>query len=924
MSHKSKAVESEDSFLGQAFAVFSKSLVRPDHPLNSFSTGNLETLSTAPLSRGVNTRDVVIDFYKKHYSANLMKLVIYGKESLDELEGWVTSKFAAVPDKGLTRQVFESDPMRQEQLAKYMEAVPIRDVKTMEIYFPLPAVEKHYLTKPTRYLSHLIGHESAGSILAALKDKQWANGLSCYMYQSLNDFSVFAVSVELSEEGVLHGEEIAECVFAYIGMIQRSGPQQWVWTEIKEAADMSFRFINKTEPSDYCTKLANNMQLYAVPHTVTGDELYFECDSALSMQYLEHLTPRNSIVCSFHRGLAGKTTLKEKWYGTDYNITSVSDEALQRWEAGRAGGSQWDVVLSLPKPNPFIPTDFDLKNAASSDAVKPLPSLVHRIITEAVESVDLTHSAAEEEEVPVSVDAVSVEDVKIEESTAEATTAPAADEDEDEEEEEGEEEESAPEASGASDTLTTPPGKQLVTWFQPDTTWEVPKVNVNIALENLFATSSPLNVAFAELAADCLKEVLADYSYYADCAGLHYHVALSKGGITLQFYGYQHKLPVLVAKAVEELRRMGSGDQSAIKAELYDRLREKALRTYKNYVFWQPYYHCIANSLNCLEDPRWSHAEKYTALKASSIADFISFVATFLRSLKAEVLVYGNATKEEAVALSTSVLDILKFDSLPSSQEHLRRSVQLAPGTEYVLRGHSKDNNPNEVNSGIENIYLVDRVGGLGASFTEGVDRIDDLSHPIVMEAMLELVTHIISEPAFDQLRTKEQLGYIVHAGTKQVGQTAGLHIIIQSGVKDPHYLNNRVEEFLTAFRVDLAAYSEEKFASFVTAVVEKLIEKPKNIDEESGRYWEEIRTGRYLFDRKKQLCGRAPVHSGFYDRYLLDRALRVKFSSQFYGSTTKYHAVTGANTLLVRDMSVFKRTVALHPVQVYEPELSV
>jgi insulysin len=104
--------------------------VRPDHPLNSFSTGNLETLSTAPLARGVNTRDVVIDFYKEHYSANLMKLVIYGKESLDQLEGYVTSKFSAVPDKGLTRQVFESDPWRQEQLAKYMEAVPIRYFET--------------------------------------------------------------------------------------------------------------------------------------------------------------------------------------------------------------------------------------------------------------------------------------------------------------------------------------------------------------------------------------------------------------------------------------------------------------------------------------------------------------------------------------------------------------------------------------------------------------------------------------------------------------------------------------------------------------------------------------------------------------------------------------------------------------------------
>jgi secreted Zn-dependent insulinase-like peptidase len=36
-------------------------------------------------------------------------------------------------------------------------------------------------------------------------------------------------------------------------------------------------------------------------------------------------------------------------------------------------------------------------------------------------------------------------------------------------------------------------------------------------------------------------------------------------------------------------------------------------------------------------------------------------------------------------------------------------------------------------------------------------------------EAILELTAHILSEPAFDQLRTHEQLGYIVHVAVKKV-----------------------------------------------------------------------------------------------------------------------------------------------------------
>lgn len=55
-----------------------------------------------------------------------------------------------------------------------------------------------------------------------------------------------------------------------------------------------------------------------------------------------------------------------------------------------------------------------------------------------------------------------------------------------------------------------------------------------------------------------------------------------------------------------------------------------------------------------------------------------------------------------------------------------------------------------------------------------------------------------MSEPAFDQLRTKEQLGYIVFTGLKRLNQQyLALHMIVQSSHKDADYLDGRVESFL-------------------------------------------------------------------------------------------------------------------------------
>ena len=69
---------------------------------------------------------MVVEFYRKHYSANRMKVVLYSKEALDVQQAWVTEKFSAVPNQDLPRQVFPSDPYGAAQVQKYLEVVPIR------------------------------------------------------------------------------------------------------------------------------------------------------------------------------------------------------------------------------------------------------------------------------------------------------------------------------------------------------------------------------------------------------------------------------------------------------------------------------------------------------------------------------------------------------------------------------------------------------------------------------------------------------------------------------------------------------------------------------------------------------------------------------------------------------------------------------
>lgn len=93
-----------------------KTLSNPKHPYCHFSTGNLQTLKELPAKRGVNVRDEFMKFHEKYYSANVMKLVVLGRESLDELETWAEELFKDVKNKDLPDPAFDGEPLGEDHL----------------------------------------------------------------------------------------------------------------------------------------------------------------------------------------------------------------------------------------------------------------------------------------------------------------------------------------------------------------------------------------------------------------------------------------------------------------------------------------------------------------------------------------------------------------------------------------------------------------------------------------------------------------------------------------------------------------------------------------------------------------------------------------------------------------------------------------
>jgi len=76
--------------------------------------------------------------------------------------------------------------------------------------------------------------------------------------------------------------------------------------------------------------------------------------------------------------------------------------------------------------------------------------------------------------------------------------------------------------------------------------------------------------------------------------------------------------------------------------------------------------------------------------------------------------------------------------------------------------------------------------------------------------ALIDFFAQLISEPCFDQLRTKEQLGYLVSAKIFRAYGAQGLQITVQSTFGLDH-VNRRIERFLDSIRVSRKEYNEDE-----------------------------------------------------------------------------------------------------------------
>jgi insulysin len=262
----------------------------------------------------------------------------------------------------------------------------------------------------------------------------------------------------------------------------------------------------------------------------------------------------------------------------------------------------------------------------------------------------------------------------------------------------------------------------------------------------------------------------------------------------------------------------------------FERAKGNVVRALSNRRFKKPYKQTISELASLLIRPYWTEREQIAAARSLTTEDLRWFVPDLLRKVSVVALAHGNVSRVEALAMSEILKQQLCQKAMPESVPN-GRVIKLKAGGSSVRQ------------------LQIDHPDSAVAVYFQGVDKRDH------NKAQFSLLTHLVSAPFYQELRTERQLGYVVFSTPMSLLGTPGITFVVQSPSVDPLTLEQHVQEFITHYKATLEVMTAEQFEHHKENAVYHLLQKEDTLKERSNRYWRAINREDYDFDSRARIA---------------------------------------------------------------------
>ncbi|WP_372781214.1 insulinase family protein [Litorivivens sp.] len=356
-------------------------------------------------------------------------------------------------------------------------------------------------------------------------------------------------------------------------------------------------------------------------------------------------------------------------------------------------------------------------------------------------------------------------------------------------------------------------------WHMLDKRFAIPKGNLNILIRSPSVSRDPERQAAAEIWVRMVRDELNAFAYPAQIAGLNYSLHARWDGIELEIRGFNDKQGMLLDSLAS---RLGSPEWDEVR---FQRVKLDYIRDLENQRLNDPYRFLSASLSENLKRHRWSIEERLAAANKFTMKHIKAYSREAMSATQLYVMAHGNYSSTEAREYANIAADFLLGDRVPDARpEQVRRIPQGDFGESYNLKHNDA-----------ALLWYV---------------QAPDPGHRA--RVVLGIAGQMVGPAFFNQLRTQDQLGYVVFAGAYPVREVPGLYFMVQSPVTDTADLQDRFRTFLSGWLEN--GISEELYERNRLALRVKLMETPRNLWEAGDRYWRDLMDGYTSFNSREQL----------------------------------------------------------------------
>lgn len=351
-------------------------------------------------------------------------------------------------------------------------------------------------------------------------------------------------------------------------------------------------------------------------------------------------------------------------------------------------------------------------------------------------------------------------------------------------------------------------------FYQVDTELEVPKGSISLSISSDKVSANPKNFMLAKLYTILKDEELNEWGYYAKQAGLNYSISFDYNTITVSVDGYTQHLQKLIETLIWDEANSRRLNHVKISSDMFEKLKTKYRKNLENKSYDAAYQSVMYEYNNLISSSSVHYKDFIKDIEKVKLDEVNKFISEFYKNIHVKIFSYGNIRPDGYKKLLDFLYEKMSAKFIPEKD-------LLKFENKYIKFNGNK-------------IYSVAGSNNNDAMLT--LYRFSDWD--IESSAKIAVLGKVVEQPYFTELRTNQQLGYVVSGFGSGNNGFCAMGGMIQSQVKSASELLKLSDKFYDDFYKNLdKSLTDSDIKMISQALINEIKLMPNSLAERAGRF---------------------------------------------------------------------------------------